>query len=152
MTARSGTVLAVIAALGTFVASACSDHVYVVEIFVKANVQAQQGRRIRAGRRDMPPFDPTSTTSVQLCTPSASKFYAAAIPMVVSDDKGVVSTATLTPMACALAQPRGSIELDTLYLEDDGTLLTDLTGGDTRVFANCVEFQAGETCKDGDDL
>jgi hypothetical protein len=137
-------------------ASACdSPHVFGLELTVTGSPLAVAGRTIKAGPREMPAFkinNDAGSTYLALCTPSGEKFRNASIPLTVWSGQTLVSTAELRVTACLYAKPPGSWEETFLYLEEDGTLLTDVTAGDLRVRADCVQIPLGSVCPHGDDF
>jgi hypothetical protein len=83
-----------------------------------------------------------------LCTHDRQKFLNAEIPLVVEQNGAPVYTATLERYACRLSDQPGAAEQTFLYLQDDGTLLHDVTAGDPRVWQACL---SAKSCT-GDDL
>ena len=103
----------------------------------------------------MPAFkinNDVGSTFLELCAPSGEKFRKASIPLTVWSGQTLLSTAALSVITCVYAKPPGSIEESSLYLEDDGTLLTDVTAGDVRVQAHCSPTPPSSTCPHGDDF
>jgi hypothetical protein len=138
-------------------ASSCGDesHVFLLDLTVTGSPTAVAGRTIKAGKRDMQAFavrNGIGSTFVELCTPSGQKFRDASIPLEVRSGSTLVSTATVRVTACSFAKPPGSREETNLYLEEDGTLLTDATAGDVRVVAFCSDLGGGPVCPQGDDF
>lgn len=128
---------------------------YLVDIYVSGSAAGVAGRAITIGRKTLPSFQVVNGVAqswVELCTSDQEKFLHGPIPITVSDASGSVSTFNLEPLACAFSRQPGRRETDHLFLEDDGTLLTDLASGDPRVWATCNDLAAGGPCSAGDDF
>jgi hypothetical protein len=79
----------------------------------------------------------TWTTEVALCTRSREDFLSRPVRVRVLEGDRLMDDRQVERVACRLsATPAGDLEHDILYLEVDGTLITDF-GNDARVSATC---------------
>jgi hypothetical protein len=120
---------------------------YAVDVIVSGSANAFSTFSVQIGPKQVQ----TSATGgqVELCTRSQQKFLEAPVPLVVRQGGTTVSSDSLERFACKLSDTPGHIELDYLFLQDDGSLLHDLTAGDPRVWATCVSL---ESACSGEDL
>jgi hypothetical protein len=128
---------------------------YLVDIFVSGSAAAVEGRSLTIGRKQLPPFqivNGVAQSFVELCTSNRQAFLHGPIPITVTDLAGAIKNFSLEPLACAFSKDPGPREMDHIFLEDDGTLLTDLASGDPRVWATCSDLAPGGPCSAGDDF
>jgi hypothetical protein len=123
------------------------DGPYAVDVVLTGSATAFSTFEIQVGPKQVQTA--ASGGQVELCTRSRQKFLEAPIPLGVRQGGTTVYADSLERFACKLADNPGHIELDYLFLQDDGTLLHDLTAGDARVWATCSSLESA--CA-GDDL
>jgi len=118
-------------------ASGCGkeDTAYSIGVTVSGNKDAFHGRTIEIGNRSVAAG--AGLHYVELCTHDRAKFLSTPVPLRVSDGTGQLFIGRLERIACRLAKESGTYESDFIVLQDDGTLLVDLTAGTPDVWATC---------------
>ena len=124
-----------------------SEKSYAVDVIVSGSAFALSTFQVDIGTKQLQ----SSGTGgqVELCTHDRELFFNAPVPLVVQQGGETVYSDTLERFGCKLSDMPGGIEINNLFLQDDGSLLHDVTAGDPRVSAWCASF--GSTCS-GDDL
>jgi hypothetical protein len=128
-------ILALLTTVGA-VPACGSDGAYAVMVMVTGSADALANYTVMAGPEEA--YLVTGYDSAVVCTHDRQKFLNTSIPLLVEQKGAQIFSGTLERYACRLSQSPGDTEFDYLYLEDDGTLLHDLTPGDPRVWAACT--------------
>jgi hypothetical protein len=127
------------------------DGPYSVGVQVSGSANALSAFVVFVGSKQLMPPPGGQGAYVELCTQHRDTFLNAPIPLVVQQNGTSIYSASLNRFACKLAEHPGHIEIDYLFLQDDGTLLHDTSAGDARVWATCESAGTESACS-GEDL
>jgi hypothetical protein len=142
--------IVLLGAAGPLQSCGSSDGPYAVDVTVTGSVAAFSNYMVMVGTKQVP-WTGGQMGFVELCTQSSQKFLDAPIPLAVEQNGVAINSSSFQRYACKLTDHGGHVEYDNLFLQDDGTLLSDLTAGDVRVWASCSSEGFESACS-GDDL
>lgn len=134
------------------VCGGCSQDGYEVRLEVVGPPEAFSGRTLEVQGVTAPPARARTgssglwTTEVVLCTRDRDAFLGQPLRVRVLEGEQVRVDREVERMACRLSStPAGDHEHDVVYLEADGTLVSDF-GGDSRTEAVCYPPNAPIPC------